>query len=522
MPPSNVWGIKPLNTTKSAIQTPNAEARAAGVSRRTFLAASVSAALAVAAVPRLGLGFGQADLAALDAMAQAELVRNKQASALELLEACAARAERINPQINGIVTLFLERARATAKGRLPQSPLSGVPYLVKDLFGFKGERETGGSRLLGNYVSTDTSPAAEAAVKAGMVVFGKTNTSEAGLLPSTESLLLGPVHNPWNPENSAGGSSGGAATAVAAGILPMAHASDAGGSIRIPASLCGVFGLKTSRFRVPNPDPMEGAPDVEFCLSRSVRDSAMMLSLAEDRRTRAPLAPVGFVSRPAAQRLKIAFCTENLYGAEPEPQVKALTEDTAKLCAALGHEIIPVKNPFNGEKFKETALILWATAPAWAVGQARKRRLRPEDVLEPWTLGLAAQLEGKSKEKLRDAVDYFKLVQRQMEAFMSPYDAWLTPVTFMATQKLGYLAPTVPFDTLLARVLDSTSYTLTHNAAGTPAMSVPLQWADEGSPVGSQFAAKLGGEATLLSLAYELQDARPWAGRRPRLNAFAG
>jgi amidase len=227
------------------------------------------------------------------------------------------------------------------------------------------------------------------------------------------------------------------------------------------------------------------------------------------------------VSGPDTRRLKIAFCTENMDGAQPDPQVKALTEDTAKLCASLGHEIVEIKNPIDGEKLNQSALLLWATMPAWAVQQARKRHQRPEDVLEPWTLGLAAQLEGKSKGEIRAAADHFKMVQRQLEAFMSPYDVWLTPVTFSASQELGYLAPTVPFDTLLSRAQDSTSYTMMHNVAGTPAMSVPLQWSREGSPVGSQFAGKLGAERTLLSLAYELQDARPWVGRRPALNAFA-
>lgn len=495
----------------------------APVSRRFFLQASAGAMLAgAAAVPHKVFASPAADIDALDAMGQAELLRNKQVTALELLNACVARSERLNPQLNAVVTQFLDRARATAKSSLPQSPLSGVPYLIKDLFSFKGERQTAGARLLANYIATDTSPAAEAAVKAGLVVFGKTNTSEAGLLPSTESVLFGPVHNPWRLDYSAGGSSGGAAAAVASGILPIAHASDAGGSIRIPAAFCGIFGLKTSRFRVPNPDPMEGAPDVEFCVSRSVRDSAMMLSLAEDRRSRAPLKPVGFVSGAATRRLKIAFCTQNMFGAEPDPQIKALTEDTARLCASLGHEIIEVKNPIDGEGFMRAASLLWAIAPAWAVNEAKKQHLKPEDVLEPWTLGLAAQMEGKPKAAIAPAAAYLKQFQHQIEAFMSPHDLWLTPVTFDAFQPLGYISPTVPFDTLLARVKQSVSYTVAHNAAGTPAMSVPLQWTNEGFPVGSQFAAKLGEEAMLLSLAYELEAARPWSAKRPTVSAISG
>jgi amidase len=492
------------------------------ISRRSFLGAAGAVLATAAAGPRIAFGSPLSGIDALDAMGQAELVHSKQASASELLEACVARIGRVNPQINAVVSLFLDRARKIARGPLPASPLSGVPYLIKDLVGVKGERQTAGSRLLASYIATDTSPAAEQAIKAGMVVFGKTNTCEFGLLPGTESLLLGAVHNPWNSEYSAGGSSGGAAAAVAAGMLPVAHATDAGGSIRIPASCCGVFGLKTSRFRVPNPDPMEGAPDVEFCVSRTVRDSAMMLSLSEDRRTHAPLKPVGFVGGPASPRLKIAFCTQNMFNQEPDTEVKSLTQDTAKLCESLGHQIIPIKNPIDGEKLLAAFTTIWATPAAFVVGLAKKQHLNPQDVLEPWTLGLAEQLAGKPRTAIGDALQYFKRFQAELNAFLGGYDAWLTPVTFSPAPRLGFLAPSVEFETLYERVSQYVSYTPAHNAAGTPAMSVPLQWTRGGLPVGSQFAAKLGAEGTLLSLAYELEQARPWAGRRPSVSALTG
>jgi amidase len=492
------------------------------LSRRSFVAAAAGAVLVAAlrGIPKASAA--TPDIDSLDAMGQAQLVRSGQVSALELLEACIARVERVNPRLNAITAQFLDRARAVAKGPLPSSPLAGVPYLIKDLVGFKGERMTAGSRLFADYISPDTSPAAEAAVKAGLVVFGKTNTCEFGLLPSTESVLLGPVHNPWNPEYSAGGSSGGAAAAVASGILPIAHATDAGGSIRMPASCCGVFGLKTSRFRVPNPDPMYGAPDVEFCVSRTVRDSAMMLSLSEDRRHRAPWAPVGFVAGPAAKRLKIAFCTQNIFGVQPDPEVKAAIEATAKLCRSLGHEIIEVSNPVNGTQLMDQIMTIWCTPAQWAVGMAQRRHLNPQDVLEPWTLGLAALLSTQPKSAVKDAIKYFKSFEGQFEQFIAPYDVWLTPVLFSPPPRLGELAPTVPFDTLRQRVSQYVSYTPIHNVAGGPAMSVPLHWSSGGLPIGSQFAAKGGGEASLLSLAYELEIAQPWAARRPPISAVSG
>jgi amidase len=481
--------------------------------------ASTAAVLATAARLPKALAAPTADLDKLDAMAQAELVRSRQVSALELLDACIARMERVNPQINAVVTQFLDRARKVAQGRLPESPLSGVPYLIKDLMDFKGERMTAGTRLLANYISTESSPAAEAAVKAGMVVFGKTNTCEAGLLPSTESVLLGAVHNPWNLEYSAGGSSGGAAAAVAAGILPVAHASDAGGSIRMPASCCGVFGLKTSRFRIPNPDPMPGAPDVEFCVSRTVRDTAMLLSLSEDRRGHAPLKPVGFTARAAERRLKIAMTTQSMRGEEPDAPVREFTQDAAKLCASLGHEIIEVPNPFNDPKLSDALLTAWAAPAQLVVKMAQAQHLNPQDVLEPWTLGLANSLASKPKSALQEAIKYVQGFGRRYAQFMASYDVWLTPVLFSPPPRLGELAPTVPFDTLLQRVSRYVSYTPLQNFSGAPAMSVPLHWTTEGLPVGTQFAAKLGEEATLLSLAYELETARPWSGKRPPVSA---
>ena len=499
---------------------PKAVCGSTDLSRRAFIVAAAGATVAAAALgSRAALASPDGEIDALDAMGQAELVRTRRASALELLDACIARVERVNPQINAVVSEFLDKARATARGNLPQGPLSGVPYLIKDLVGVKGERETAGCRMLASFIATDTSPAADLAIKAGMVVFGKTNTCEFGLLPNTESLLLGAVRNPWNQAHSAGGSSGGAAAAVAAGMLPVAHATDAGGSIRIPASCCGVVGLKTSRFRVPNPDPLEGAPDVEFCVSRTVRDTAMMLSVSEDRRSRAPLKPVGFIAGPNPKRLKIAFCTQNMFGDEPHSEVKAAVEHSAKLCSSLGHEIVEVKNPIGGEQFFEAFQVVWALPAAWAMGEAKKRHLNAADVLEPWTIGLAQRLASKPKSAVREAVEYFKSFQRQFEGFMSGFDAALTPVLFSPPPRLGELSPTVGFETLLSRVREYVSYTPSHNAAGTPAISIPLHWTNEGLPVGSQFAAKLGGEDTLLSLAYELEQLQPWSNKRPLISA---
>ncbi|MGB3810156.1 MAG: amidase family protein [Parvibaculum sp.] len=479
------------------------------LNRRTFLGtAAASAIVAGAASLRPPFAYAKENFGKLDAMAQAELVRKKEVTALELVDAAIARIEAVNPKVNAVVTEFFDKARAAAKGKLPDSPLSGVPYLIKDLDDVKGTRHTSGSRLFANMISDKTSPVPESAIKAGMVILGKTNTPEFGLLGTTESLLLGPCHNPWNLEHSSGGSSGGAAAAVASGMLPVAHASDGGGSIRIPASTCGVFGMKPSRGRMNIGLKMAADIGVENCVSRTVRDNAMVFSLSEDR---SPLKPVGFISGPSKKRLKIAFNTVNYYGKEPHEDVKAAVEATAKLCAGLGHEIIEVQNPVNGEEMIDAFLTVWASGPADLLQLAKSKGLKPEDVLEPWTIGLAEFFARKPKDALQKSLAYFAEAEKKVNAFMANYDTWLTPVLQTPAPKLGDQAPTVPFDTLYKRTIEYVTYTPIHNIAGTPAMSVPLGMSKDGLPIGSQFAAAMGGEGLLYALAYELEQAQPWA-----------
>jgi amidase len=481
------------------------------LSRRSFLGtAAASALVAGAASLRPKFAFASDSFAGLDAMAQAELVRKKETTSLELVDAAISRIQAVNPKVNAVVYEAFDRARAAAKGKLPESPLSGMPYLIKDLDDVKGMRHTSGSRLFAQAMSEKTSPVPASAIRAGMVVLGKTNTPEFGLLGTTESLLLGACHNPWDLTHSSGGSSGGAAAAVASGMLPVAHASDGGGSIRIPASSCGVFGMKPSRGRMNIGLEMPGDIAVENCVSRTVRDSAMVFSLSEDR---APLKPVGFVSGPSKKRLKIAFNTMNYYGTEPHPDVKAAVEATAKLCAGLGHEIVEVKNPIDGREFIDAFLTVWASGPASLVALAKSKGLKPEDVLEPWTIGLAEFYAQKPKDAMQVSLAKFAEAEKAVDAFMANYDAWLTPVLNSPAPKLGEQAPTVPFKTLYERTIEYVTYTPIHNVAGTPAMSVPLGMSADGLPIGSQFAAAKGGEGLLFALAYELEAAQPWAGK---------
>jgi amidase len=485
-------------------------------SRRAVVGAAAAASTTFAAGLRARAAAPTHDFAELDAIAQAELVKTKQVKPIDLVNAAIARIESLNPRLNAVVTKCFDVARKTAQGVLPASPLSGVPYLVKDLDDFKGVRTTGGSRLFADQIATRTSPVPQSAVSAGMVVLGKSNTPEFGLLASTESVLLGACHNPWKLDYSPGGSSGGAAAAVASGIVPVAHASDGGGSIRIPASACGIFGMKPSRGRFDlHGENLPGEIAVENCVSRTVRDSAMMFALSEDRSPKARLKPIGFVSSPAKKRLRIAFNTLDDLGMEPHADVRAALEASAKLCADLGHTVEPVKAPVEGEQLVDAFLTVWAEGPTELVALARKMKKKPEDVLEPWTLGLAEFYAKKPKDALAKSLAYFKTVEATVAKFMSGYDVWLTPVLAHTPPMIGEQAPTVAFPLLYDRVTKYATYTPIHNIAGTPAMSVPLGMSKDGLPIGSQFAAAKGGEAVLFALAYELERAQPWAKKHP-------
>ncbi|MFN6943249.1 MAG: amidase, partial [Parvibaculum sp.] len=309
------------------------------------------------------------ELAKLDATAQAALVAKGEVTALELVEAGISRIEQVNPKVNAVVSTFYDRACEAAKGKLPQGPFTGVPNLVKDLDNLKGTLATSGSRFLAQNISPETDPIIAGCEAAGFVMVGKSNTPEFGLLGTTESLLLGPCNNPWDVTRSPGGSSGGAAAAVASGMVPVAHATDGGGSIRIPASCCGVFGLKPSRGRIELGErQLPGDIGFQHCVSRSVRDSATLLDATERKGAAAVLPPVGKVEGPAKKRLKIAFATMDYKGKEPAPDVKAAIEDVAKLCASLGHEIVPARNPLDGEAFENAFLAAWASGPAELLG----------------------------------------------------------------------------------------------------------------------------------------------------------
>lgn len=487
--------------------------------RRQFILGSGATALLAGcgdfSLDRWNKSSNISELAKLDGLGLAEKIRHGELSAREAIETAISHIEMLDGPINAVITRVFERALVRADQGAGKGPFAGVPYLLKDLLDYKGVRLTKGSRSSMNHISDWTPPYVTATEASGLTILGKTNTPEYGLLATTESLFLGACHNPWNLQYSTGGSSGGSAAAVAAGMVPLAQASDGGGSIRIPASCCGVFGLKPSRGRMRQTTklPLPGDIGVRHCVSRSVRDSAMLFFYTEIQGNKAILAPTGFVTEPKLKRLKIAFNTKNYFGDEPDPEVKIAIEQTAALCADLGHEIIEVNNPIDGKRFVDAFLTVWASGPAGLKAMIEKQTGKPAEetgLLEPWTLGLAEFFLKKVGNPLADSLSVFQEVTAQVNTFFNDYDVWLTPVLKTPPPRLGEQSPTVPFDTLYDRTINYVSYTPLHNAVGTPAMSVPLGWSKDGLPIGSQFAAGIGQERLLFALAYELEKAKPW------------
>jgi amidase len=456
--------------------------------------------------------------AKLDATAQADLVRSGQASAAELVEATIVRIEATNPALNAVTHKLYDQARERAAGPALSGPFAGVPFLIKDLLSVAGAPNTMGCRAFANFIAANSSPYALALEAAGLVTVGRTNTPEFGLIDTTEPKLFGPTHNPWDLVRSPGGSSGGAGAAVAAGMTPMAHASDGGGSIRHPACHNGVFGLKPSRGRNRSdgsPAMPFGLPDiaVNHVLTRSVRDSALMLSLTEDPDTR--LGPLGFVRDPVSKPLRIGLVREGMSGNRAATEVDDALLSTARLCESLGHHVEPTAWPFSGPAAIEAFLDQWTVLAAVGV-QATCAWIGCEadtESFEPWTLGLARRGAALSPDRIAGAVAQLTQASRALDEFFETYDVLLSPVARHPPKLLGEHATHLPFDILFERVVDNSDFTPVFNTAGTPAMSIPLNWSANGLPVGSQFAARVGAEATLLGLAYQLEAARPWADR---------
>lgn len=498
----------------------------------------------------------QSDYLSYDAIGLAELVKTREVSARELLDTAIARTEAVNPAINAIVLKDYDAARRRALRQrdgsgdgadgLAPGPLCGVPFLVKDLgAAVAGLPMTLGSRHYRHYVPTADAPVVTRIRDAGLNIFAKTNTPELGQMPYTEPELFGPCRNPWSLDHTPGGSSGGAAAAVAAGIVPLAHASDGGGSIRIPASCCGLFGLKPSRSRQTpgNPAPAPGALGVDLAVSRSVRDSALMLDLLAGDPAVPPGAPGTFLAAARdpepCKPLTIALITDPMFAQSLSADVRASLDDAAALAESLGHRIEPVKLSIDFDEAREAFLMLWSVVAEQyvlnAIDVSGNRPYRRDFEASTWALAHIGRKLGE--QGLPAALDTQRRITAQFADLMTRYDAVLCATLASAPVKIGELRPgtierlqmqavtTLPMEALMRKLLTEASNkafawagcTELFNLTGQPAMSVPLWWNARGLPVGVQFAAREDNDALLLRLAAQLETARPWFGRRPPL-----
>jgi len=472
------------------------------------------------------------ELALMDATAQAELVRRRDIKPIELVDAAIERIERVNPAINAVVTTMYDEARSTAGGPLPDGPFTGVPYLLKDLGdSYAGVRLTSGSAFLRDFVPDHDSELVARLRRAGLVVLGKTNTPEFGMLPTTEPHMFGPTRNPWNTEMTTGGSSGGAAAAVAAGLVPAAHGGDAAGSIRIPSSCCGVFGLKPTRGRTPaGPDYGDcfGGLGVHHAITRSVRDSAALLDATAGPDVGDPYwAPPP--ARPFVQevgsdpgRLRIAFTTEAFTGVPVHDDCVRAVRDAAKLCSDLGHEVEELAPKMDGDAASQAFITMFAGCIAMFMDDAARqagRAVTSADV-EPFSWAMYEMGRQSSASEYLTAVLALQRVARDVAHFFDHHDLWLTPTLAEPPVPLGTFDSPPESPLLgLSRMAEFVPFTPVCNVTGQPGMSVPLYWNDDGLPIGTQFIARFGDEAMLFRLAAQLEQARPWANRIPPVSA---
>jgi amidase len=474
------------------------------------------------------------DVLNLDATAQAELIRRNEIAPIELVEAAIERVETLNPELNLVIQTLFDEARTTAKSQLLDGPFTGVPFLMKDIGALLAHAPMSmGTALLKGFVPDHDSELTQRLKRAGLIIIGKTNTPELGLMPTTEPRLYGPSRNPWNTNKTTGGSSGGSAAAVAARMVPMAHANDGGGSIRIPASCCGVFGLKPTRARNPlGPDfgdIMSGLV-CEHAVCMSVRDSAGLLDATSGPDIGDPYsAPVPvrhFAEEIGADpgKLKIAYSTDTLMGGSVHEDCLAAVNDAASLCRDLGHEIVEANLTLRGDPFDflNAFNVLWYSGCASTINTiANIGGITPQaDYFEPLTWAIfKIGREFSASDYLR-AVGAIQRASREIGKLFVDYDVLLTPVLAEPPVDIGtFEAPESDPIQAWQRVVQFAPFTATFNATGQPAMSVPLYWNADNLPVGTHFVGRYGDEATLFRLAAQLEAARPWATRRPPISA---
>ena len=464
-----------------------------------------------------------------DGLGLAELVRKKKIKPAELVEIAIELIERHNPKINAVVFKDYDGARARAKAKL-KGAYAGVPMLLKDVLGFKkGWPNRDGSRFVPPVPHHQDSTLVARFEAAGMIALGKTNVPEFGAVPFTESKLYGPAHNPWNLDHSTGGSSGGSAAAVAAGVVPFAHANDGGGSIRIPASACGLVGLKPTRGRNPlGPsigDSMGGLI-AEHIVSRTVRDTAAVLDATAGPEPGDPYAappPPGPYLKAIAKKpkkLRIAFATTSFAGKAFDPEVVSAVEAAAKLCKQLGHAVEEGMPKIAAEQMITSFLQIWATGLASSIDFFSASYGKQPNAGEIEGLNFAMYQFGKTISASQYLTCWATLqsAARQVGSWHERYDVWLTPVFSRPPLKIGSVD--LEANDIMkgfAPIIDYIPFTALQNATGQPAISLPLHWSKNGLPIGAQFVGRLGEEHLLLQLAAQLEKAQPWIKKHPPL-----
>ena len=488
------------------------------------------------------------DYARHDGLGLAELVRGREVTPSELVDDCIARIEARNPSVNAVIVKLYDQARAAAKAG-PSGPFAGVPFLLKDLAANLAGVPTGaGNATLAHIPSVRDSEIVRRYKAAGLIVVGKANTPEFGLAPVTEPKAFGPTRNPWDLTRTPGGSSGGSAAAVAARMAPMAHATDGGGSIRIPASCCGLVGLKPTRGRTPSgPDAGEGWRGyvVGHAVTRSVRDCAALLDASAGADVGAPyeIAPpvrpyLSEVGAPPG-KLRIAFSSGPFLATNVHDDCVAGLRASVALLRGLGHELVEAAPPFERETWMMAFMTIVAAETRGAIaeaGAAAGRALRFADFeTATFVIGLLGQ--SWSAGDYAKAARYLQIWSRRVGEFFQDFDAMLTPTIAQPPILVGALRPT-PVETailaavghlhagwfmrlaglakfLAAKSFSLAPYTPLFNVTGQPAVSLPLHWNPQGLPIGMQLAARMGDEATLFRLAAQLEAAQPWFARAP-------
>ncbi|MDR3663426.1 MAG: amidase [Mycobacterium sp.] len=456
--------------------------------------------------------FGDDALGDLDAVGLADAIRSGAVSAVEVVQAAIARTEKAQPELNGMAYEAFDRAMERASAPRPFGGFfDGVPTFIKDNVAVGGWPTMQGTDAWAPRLMPADGDWARVYLSTGLVPLGKTQMSEFGFSASAEHPRLGPVRNPWDTAVTAGASSSGSGAFVAAGVVPIAHANDGGGSIRIPAACNGLVGLKPTRGRLPldRETRMPLQIVANGVLTRSVRDTAAFYREAEKAFRSSKLPAVGDVTGPGTRRLRIAVCTSSI-GRDASPEINGLTMKTAARLEELGHRITTIDNPVP-DRFRDDFLLYWAFL-AFALVRGGKHAFGPSfdrGKLDNLTLGLERSA-ARNLHRVPAAIARLAASRRIPARLARDYDVVLTPTLAEVTPQIGHLDPTADYDQVISRLIDWVGFTPLQNASGAPAISLPLAQSAEGLPVGMMFGAAAGDEATLLALAYELEQAIGW------------